>query len=593
MNKILLRILNLKLKTKILLIIIIVIILLSVASLCSLLAVTKSENQMLFKAVSGSLNYSADDIGNKISETEYMSSSIVSNSIIRSNLITLDKEKNSKDDFSLIRIENAQSSIETSLSDFHQTYKNNNLLFVNIYYGDNVISSYDTAVSSIPQKRLDTILDYAHRNSGYPTWITDFCFSDGILYLARDCRQVEDLKFRTLGTVIVGINMDRLIEDSNSSVLYTDNVQYALFQEKELFYLTDGITIDQIGEINDKLGSNYSIITSFGERFFCIRGEIEDNSWSFICLIPYNSIYQTINFTLWVAFAFILVVVLIAYLISRGFTKSVNNDFVRLIDKMNAFGNDESQIPISPFDYSNREDEIGLLHKQFDKMAYKIRDLIQLNYVNEILAKDAKLKALESQINPHFLYNTLETVNWRAKAIGEKQISSMVEALGMLLRETLSSSNDCPTLAHELEIVRNYLTIQKIRYEDRLNYNEDINQNILSVKLPHLTLQPLVENAINYAIEENTEDCSIQIKSKILKSGDIELDVINSNSQFPPNLLESLENNLIRPHGFGIGIINIHKRLQLIYGQDYGLTLFNLDEDHAVARIQLPGGSIC
>lgn len=593
MNKILLRILNLKLKTKILLIIIIVIILLSVASLCSLLAVTKSENQMLFKAVSGSLNYSADDIGNKISETEYMSSSIVSNSIIRSNLIALDKEKNLKDDFSLIRMENAKSAIETSLSDFHQTYKNNNLLFVNIYYGDNVISSYDTDVSSIPQKRLDTILDYAHRNSGYPTWITDFCFSDGILYLARDCRQVEDLKFRTLGTVIVGINMDRLIEDSNSSVLYTDNVQYALFQEKELFYLTDGITVDQIGEINDKLDSDYSIITSFGERFFCIRGEIEDNSWSFICLIPYNRIYQTINFTLWIAFAFILVVVLIAYLISQGFTKSVNNDFVRLIDKMNAFGNDESQIPNSPFDYSNREDEIGLLHKQFDKMAYKIRDLIQLNYVNEILAKDAKLKALESQINPHFLYNTLETVNWRAKAIGEKQISSMVEALGMLLRETLSSSNDCPTLAHELEIVRNYLTIQKIRYEDRLNYNEDINPNILSVKLPHLTLQPLVENAINYAIEENTEDCSIQIKSKILKSGNIELDVINSNSQFPPNLLESLENNLIRPHGFGIGILNIHKRLQLIYGQDYGLALFNLDEDHAVARIQLPGGSIC
>lgn len=584
---------NLKLKSKILFVIIAIIILLIAAFFCSLLAIMHSENHLLFEAVSGSLNYSAEDINNKLSNIEYMSSSIVSNSVIRKNLITLENEHAQNNEFSNIRIENAKSTISASLSDFYQTYKNTDICFINLYYGDDVISSYNTNSSYIPEKNVDLILNYSQHNSGYPYWITDYCASTGMLYLARDCRQVENLKFHTLGTVVVGINMKHLIENSTASVLYDNPVQYALFQSKQLFYHTDGINPQQIKRIDTDLKTNYDIISADQDRFFSIRGQLKDNEWNFICLIPYDSISKTISLTLQIVFVFILIVVLIAYLISHYFTRSISNDFTELVDKMNAFGQDETQIPISS-DYSNRNDEIGILHRQFDKMAHKIQHLIQQNYLNELLAKDAKLKALESQINPHFLYNTLETVNWRAKAIGEQNISSMVESLGMLLRETLNSSTEHPTLSHELEIVKNYLTIQKIRYEERLEYNESIDSALLTIRLPHLTLQPLIENAIHYAIEENTENCSIQINGYISEDKSTIIDVINSNSQFPPNTLNDLEEHLIEPHGLGIGLLNIHKRLQLVYGADYGLILFNLNEDHAVARIKLPGGNpIC
>ena len=107
------------------------------------------------------------------------------------------------------------------------------------------------------------------------------------------------------------------------------------------------------------------------------------------------------------ALVVILVSVLISLLLSRMLIRSVTSDFSRLIQKMKAFGRDESTPPDTGYDYSGRTDEVGVLHNQFDHMALKIRNLIQENYVNEILSKDARLKALENQINPHFLYNTL------------------------------------------------------------------------------------------------------------------------------------------------------------------------------------------
>jgi len=261
--------------------------------------------------------------------------------------------------------------------------------------------------------------------------------------------------------------------------------------------------------------------------------------------------------------------------------------FHGLLSKMDKFGKNENLVPTNNHIYDNRKDEIGILHNQFDKMVLKIQQLIEENYVNEILAKDAQIKSLENKINPHFLYNTLETINWRAKAIGEKEISSMVEALGALLRITLSQKETTTTLEHELQIVRNYITIQKIRFEERLSYIENVDENILQIELPQLTIQPLVENAINYVLEEFIDTCCIAITTETLENT-VYIRVTNNDSQFEENLLEKLQNNEIKPHGFGIGLLNIHKRLQLIFGVNYGLELYNPDESHAVAQITVP-----
>ncbi|HZK27550.1 MAG TPA: histidine kinase, partial [Thermoclostridium sp.] len=121
------------------------------------------------------------------------------------------------------------------------------------------------------------------------------------------------------------------------------------------------------------------------------------------------------------------------------------------------------------YDYTKRTDELGKAHRQFDKMAVQIRTLVNDNYVKQLLLKEAQFKQLEQQINPHFLYNTLETINWYSESAGEAKIAELVRALGNTLRSTLERK-DKVTIKSELELVNNYMTIQKIRYENRLEY---------------------------------------------------------------------------------------------------------------------------
>lgn len=577
------RIVNLQLGTKIVGIILIVMLLMISSSIAGISMVLNSSNRLLYQALAGSLTYSAEDISRKISNIESMTSAIVSNSNIRKNLITLNDEE------SEIRIGNAENALETLLADYYSTYKNNSISYINLYYPGGVVQSYEAQSSSVPEQVHKEVIAAANNVSGYPCAVTDYCNSYG-LFLGRDSRRVEQMNFHRLGTVVVCVDMNRLIRSSTRSVLPSEETQYALLENGSEFYHSDGISSKQLKDINRQLSSDYGVVTVDSDRYFAVQGTIKNTSWDYICLIPYDRIFQTLSFTMLLALAIILVSVLIAILLSRMLIRSVTEDFRRLVNKMKAFGKDESKAPDIGYDYSSRIDEIGVLHNQFDQMTMKIQDLIQQNYVNEILSKDARLKALENQINPHFLYNTLEAVNWRAKAIGEKDISSMVEALGTLLRETLSSGTRNFTLSHELEIVQCYLTIQRIRFEDRLTYSQEVEPGILDISLPHFTIQPLVENSVNYAMEKSTEVCHIRLEGARLDDT-ITIDVINNGSQFEANLLEKLENGLITPHGFGIGLLNIHKRIQLTYGTGYGLILFNRDEEHAVARIIIPGGT--
>lgn len=180
---------------------------------------------------------------------------------------------------------------------------------------------------------------------------------------------------------------------------------------------------------------------------------------------------------------------------------------------MDKFSRDEAALLSTKYDseYAYRKDEIGRLHQGFERMTARIQNLVNTNYVNEILAKEAQIKALESQINPHFLYNTLESINWRAKAVNNREISLMTESLGSLLRATLSNKKSLVTLSYELNLILSYITIQQIRFEERLDYREQVPDGLKNALIPPLTLQPLVENAIHYALEEMTETCYITI----------------------------------------------------------------------------------
>lgn len=227
-----------------------------------------------------------------------------------------------------------------------------------------------------------------------------------------------------------------------------------------------------------------------------------------------------------------------------------------------------------------------MLHRQFDKMAAQISSLVKENYTKELLVKEAQLKALEMQINPHFLYNTLESINWRAKVIKATVISQMVESLGNLFRAILSHTGQNFTIEEELALVNDYLTIQKCRFGSRLICSINADPALSGICVPKLSIQPLVENAISHAMESICEECVINIL--VQKKGTyLQILVQNTGSVFEDHLLDKLQDGTITPKGFGIGLLNIDKRFRLMFGENYSFTLYNKN-GMATACIQFP-----
>ena len=230
--------------------------------------------------------------------------------------------------------------------------------------------------------------------------------------------------------------------------------------------------------------------------------------------------------------------------------------------------------------------EIQELDAGTRKMAGRIEGLLENVRKEQEVQHMTELQLIQAQVNPHFLYNTLETINWRAKAMGNEVISQMVESLGNLLRVSLSSQKTLVTLAYELELVDSYITIQKIRFEERLEFKVITDEKAKEGMIPPLTIQPLVENAIHYGMEEMTEVCHIYLQAEV-KEGVLTIQVRNEGSNFEEELLEKLKNKSRSPHGFGIGLLNIDQRIRLLFGEEYGLTLSN-EHDFAVATIKMP-----
>lgn len=571
---------NLSLKTKILFIVIAVACLILTASLIGIRMVSAANNRLLYETLAGSLSYSAKDISKNLHTIEDMTTIMIADEDIQNNLSIVADSQN------LTKRNTAYTVLSYNIPDYYLNYRNSCLYYLNLYNPSYTIYSYKSRTDQVPDSVIEDCLVTAQENPGYPCWITKYGNEHGI-FLTRTVRRASQLGLDYLGTILAAIDPAELIDTATSSVVNGKDVGYLLMDNGAEIYRSGSLMNESLPSSVLNSEDNYGVIHLNGSPRFYIRGQIPDFGWDYFCVVDYSSIAGTQRNALYLCLLVIAFVTVAGFMLSRRFITALTDHIHDLIWKINQFGKDESILPRTDYDYTSRQDEIGQLHQQFDAMTIKIQDLIRENYVKEILANEAKLKALENQINPHFLYNTLYAVYWRAKQSGETTIATMVESLSSLLRATLSKGNGSSTLKRELDVVHSYMTIQKFRFEDRLQYSDDIPETLLNLGLPQLTLQPLVENAISYGLEETSDTCYIQIRGYRTDT-EIRIEVSNSGSQFEENLLRKLETNEIKPRGLGIGLLNIHRRLGLVYGDEYGLLLFNSDEDHAVARIHIP-----
>lgn len=324
-------------------------------------------------------------------------------------------------------------------------------------------------------------------------------------------------------------------------------------------------------------------------NYYVTYRAIQGTPWRLFSYIP-TSEYdkEVVWLTNW-----IWLIILIACLLSIAASITISNGIAKpvrdLSDKMLKMGDGDFSVSST---YVSK-DEIGVLSLHFNRMVDQLKQLIRKVYQEELLKQKAELKSLQMQINPHFLYNSLESINWMARIHGVPEIGKMVKALGDLMRASIGGE-DFVTVEEELRNIDNYLTIQKFRYGEKISIDYDIDPSIHQMKIPKLILQPIVENAIVHGLEKKMGNGAIHITGKDLPDR-IQLLVKDDGLGMEEKLAFSILTDNNRDNHSGeseghthIGLRNVDRRIRMYYGEDNPISISSKPGEGTKVTIHIP-----
>lgn len=322
-----------------------------------------------------------------------------------------------------------------------------------------------------------------------------------------------------------------------------------------------------------------------GEKRLITTKTVGYTGWKIVCVMPMQDITsdycQMGIFALFIIFFLIFVLTFINMFVAIRIT----NPIIELEQSVKKFESGENDIDIS----INGSYEIQHLGKAIRSMVNQMHILME-NIVYEQEAKRKnELNALQAQINPHFLYNTLDSIIWMIENENYDGAIIMVTALARLFRISLSKGKNIISVENELEHVRNYLTIQNIRYKNKFTYDIQAEREVLDLCSIKLIIQPLVENAIYHSMEFMDGDGEILIKAYI-EEEELYIDIIDNGlgmtEEEVENLLKNVKKN--KTKGSGIGLKNVNERIKIYFGDKYGLEIYSEPDEGTTIRIKMP-----
>lgn len=304
------------------------------------------------------------------------------------------------------------------------------------------------------------------------------------------------------------------------------------------------------------------------------------NKCKIITYISAESVIEKINSIIRISVIIILINVFIAIILVVVFSTRLTYRLKRLVSNM-------SKIRDGNFDVNvtyDEKDEIGELSHSFRNMIERINKLISEVYIAELNVKElnikkreAELHALQSQINPHFLFNSMESIRANLLKKGDIQTSDIIQSYSRLLRKSIDWKEENIPLKQELELVSDYLKLQKFRYREKLDYSIEVNEEFFSVMIPKFSLQPIVENSVYHGIELKDGNGFIRIYYEVICS-DIKIIIEDNGMGIPEDKLNKIKDELENwdadsSTGKSIGIKNIQQRLKLCFGSKYGISI--------------------
>lgn len=312
------------------------------------------------------------------------------------------------------------------------------------------------------------------------------------------------------------------------------------------------------------------------------------NAWNYFVVsqIPLVELYGSSLRTMFVLAGVIFAMTIIALLLSRTMIRKSYEPMEKVISKMDCVSAGKINVRINS---ENMPPDFKTLALGFNEMMDEIMKLMEEVKLEQHQLEQIKFNALQSQIQPHFLYNTLDCIHWQAIVQGNKEVSVLVKALAQYYRICLSKGKDIITLKEEIEHIRNYLVIQNMRYDNIIEAEIAIDEELLNVQLPKMTLQPLVENSIYHGLKAKDG-----MKGKIMVSARISEDKVfiiieDTGTGMSKEEIDEMNASITQyDDSFGYGVRNVNRRIELIYGAQYGLHYKQNDTGGVTVEITLP-----
>lgn len=420
----------------------------------------------------------------------------------------------------------------------------------------------DDTISFIPFIKSTDIFEYTSSNS------------ESLIGIAR---KIIDLKTQEVtGVLLITIPISDLLKILTKDLPYNNQI-LSVFDSSGNLIVSSNYDID-FSPFFDELNTtstepSVKTITNI-DPYFTTSNKIPLTNWILISAIPNADVYSInslyiFSFITNIIFCSILLIVLYNLFINRIF-----NPINYLIDNM-----EKSHIEknlTSNLTY-NKNDEIGILVNSYNEMKGRINDLININYKNKIEQKDLELKQLQNQINPHFIYNTLESIHMMAELNDDEETSIMAEYFGSIIRYSMNRKINTVKLKEEINIIDNYIYLQKIRFDQLFIIENLITEDVLECEIIKMIIQPLIENAIYHGLSECSSNGKIIIQGQKI-GNELLLTISDNGIGIQAEALKDLndyindKNNKFK----GIALRNINRRLKLNYGKQYGLEIFSV-----------------
>ncbi|MBU3113273.1 sensor histidine kinase [Clostridium lacusfryxellense] len=373
----------------------------------------------------------------------------------------------------------------------------------------------------------------------------------------------------------ININTSKLIELYKNKIIGNKG-DFLIFDNNNT--IISSIDKSKIGskiqrEISDlslyKNSNGYFEIDIKGENYLVSYYSINNTDWKLVNMVPVRDLLKENIVIEKNMLLGSIIIFFLCLLFSIIFSRKIIKPIKQLMGEMDTLENDNFDVVIE----TKGNYEIALLSRSFNSMAIRLKELINQVYIVKLKQREAELQALQAQVNPHFLYNTLDTIYWMARVEKAYETSKLVEALSKLFRLNLNSGKDVTKVKYEIEHLKSYIVIQEKRHGDLIEFSLNIDQSLLEHNTIKLVLQPIVDNAIYHGIEKKGEHGHIDVTIKsdnnklifTIKDDGIGIDTIES-SKF---LQKVGENNR------GFSIKNLNDRLKLYHGEEYGVEFIN------------------